>query len=80
MFICDVLCNQESSHAYHRQFLPHTQKHVYAHLFETTRFPDHWYCIFVFSHLLGFLLVPKVGQFQHLQHLLMLAADYHLFL
>lgn len=46
------------------------------HLFETTRFPDHWYCIFVFSHLLGFLLVPKVGQFQHL---LMLAADYHLF-
>ena len=50
MFCChadfpDLQCNRGSSRFYHRLFQLHMQKHVYARLSGTIRFPGLWYCI-----------------------------------
>ena len=52
----DECCIPESIRVYHRLFLLHRQKHVYARLYGTSRFPDHWYWISAFLFLLEFLL------------------------
>lgn len=52
----DGRCNRGSSRVYHRLFPLHRQKHVYAHLYGTIRFPDQPYCISGFLPLPGFPL------------------------
>ena len=44
----DECCIPGSSRVYHKLFPLHRRKHVYARLYGTSRFPDHWYCISAF--------------------------------